>query len=148
MATSRHYFTSLEITIWPRFIPHHITSHHFTSRHYFTSHRSHLISSSHSTSFLPSFSSHHIFTIILHFTSHLHHFISLHIISRHISSTHSSPYVYLLLLAGRSLWSTAAAGLPPGPKLPNSDLPKSRRNDAEGEVPRPEWEGGGGNVVR
>jgi hypothetical protein len=44
---------------------------------------------------------------------------------------------YLLLLAGRSLWSTAAAGRPPGPSMPLSTFPKSRRTKAEGEVPRP-----------
>ena len=43
----------------------------------------------------------------------------------------------LLLRAGRSLWSAAAAGLPPGPRTPPSILPKSRRTDAEGDVPSP-----------
>ena len=44
---------------------------------------------------------------------------------------------HLLRLAGRSLWSTAAAGRPPGPNMPPSVFPKSSLREAEGEVPRP-----------
>ena len=51
--------------------------------------------------------------------------------------THNTQYTYLLLLAGKSLWSTAAAGRPPGPSMPLSAFPKSSRTKAEGEVPRP-----------
>ena len=43
----------------------------------------------------------------------------------------------LLLLAGKSLCSGAAAGLPPGPRTPASILPKSSRTDADGDVPKP-----------
>ena len=51
--------------------------------------------------------------------------------------TQHTQYAYLLLLAGKSLWSTAAAGRPPGPSMPLSAFPKSSRTKAEGEVPRP-----------
>lgn len=44
---------------------------------------------------------------------------------------------HLLRRAGKSLWSTAAAGRPPGPNMPPSVFPKSSLSDAEGEVPRP-----------
>lgn len=44
---------------------------------------------------------------------------------------------HLLRLAGKSLWSTAAAGRPPGPNMPPSAFPKSSLTEAEGDVPRP-----------
>ena len=57
------------------------------------------------------------------------------------TSPHSVHVAHLLRLAGKSLWSTAAAGRPPGPNMPPSAFPKSSRTEAEGDVPRPRIRG-------
>ena len=55
----------------------------------------------------------------------------------HKHTSHPMHVAHLLRLAGKSLWSTAAAGRPPGPNMPPSAFPKSSRTEAEGDVPSP-----------